>query len=256
MCNPGYTGSGDHCADMNECVQGNGGCGGYAICTNTDGGYFCTCRPGYFGDGYTCSDVDECSGKFGAIYAPNWSAGLDGWVTVNSDMPVGWQISSGKLVYSNPATSNYDSGCANHGTATSPHIDLPTGATPSLMFTLINDTETQSPTTSDLLTVSILHNGVETVVLTKADFPVSGAAASYSLALDPALAGQQIQVRFSFDTVDAKYNGTFGLTVSDFVVNGALNNCDAHATCGNTMGSFTCTCVAPWAGDGVVCTQF
>ena len=33
-----------------------------------------------------------------------------------------------------------------------------------------------------------------------------------------------------------------------------LDNCDAHATCENSDGSFTCTCDEGWEGDGVVCT--
>uniref|UniRef100_A0A0G4HQL1 EGF-like domain-containing protein n=1 Tax=Chromera velia CCMP2878 TaxID=1169474 RepID=A0A0G4HQL1_9ALVE len=32
-----------------------------------------------------------------------------------------------------------------------------------------------------------------------------------------------------------------------------LDNCHSHASCGNTNGSFSCTCNAGWDGDGVVC---
>ena len=32
-------------------------------------------------------------------------------------------------------------------------------------------------------------------------------------------------------------------------------NCDAHATCSNTPGSFECGCDAGWSGDGVVCVD-
>uniref|UniRef100_A0A0G4I101 EGF-like domain-containing protein n=1 Tax=Chromera velia CCMP2878 TaxID=1169474 RepID=A0A0G4I101_9ALVE len=31
------------------------------------------------------------------------------------------------------------------------------------------------------------------------------------------------------------------------------HNCDVHADCTDTQGSFTCTCTAGWEGDGVVC---
>jgi cysteine-rich repeat protein len=33
------------------------------------------------------------------------------------------------------------------------------------------------------------------------------------------------------------------------------DNCDANATCANTVGSFTCTCNGGWSGDGVTCTN-
>jgi hypothetical protein len=255
-CNPGWTGSGDVCVDMNECVQGAGGCSGYAICTNTEGSFFCTCKEGFTGDGKTCNDVNECAGKFGTFYTPDWSAGLDGWTTVNSAMPVGWQILDGQLIYGNPDSGDYSSDGANNGTATSPHIQVPAGAAPQLTFLLTNDTETKSPLTNDLLTVSILHGGVETVVLTKADLPVSAVATGYSVTLDAALAGQAIQVRFSFDTVDGKYNGKSGITIADLAIAGTLNNCDAHASCANTTGSFTCACTLPYTGDGVTCSTF
>ena len=32
------------------------------------------------------------------------------------------------------------------------------------------------------------------------------------------------------------------------------HNCDADATCANTVGSFTCTCNDGYSGDGITCT--
>ena len=32
------------------------------------------------------------------------------------------------------------------------------------------------------------------------------------------------------------------------------DNCDAHAVCANTVGSFTCTCQIGYIGDGVTCS--
>ena len=33
------------------------------------------------------------------------------------------------------------------------------------------------------------------------------------------------------------------------------NNCNAQATCANTVGSFTCACSSPYVGNGVTCQR-
>src|SRR5207244_10465815 len=46
--------------------------------------------------------------------------------------------------------------------------------------------------------------------------------------------------------------GTNGADI-DECANGSAD-CDAHAECTNTAGSFTCTCDSGYVGDGVSCT--
>jgi hypothetical protein len=48
-CNAGYTGDGQSCSDVNECLTNNGGSGANATCTNTLGSNTCACNAG-FGD--------------------------------------------------------------------------------------------------------------------------------------------------------------------------------------------------------------
>eukprot|EP00731_Ephydatia_muelleri_P031707 Em0023g214a len=54
-CNPGYTGDGSTCVDIDECSTGTNNCSINAKCSNTIGSYNCTCNYGYTGDGLTCS---------------------------------------------------------------------------------------------------------------------------------------------------------------------------------------------------------
>lgn len=49
------------CADINECLVGNGNCSANAICTNTPGSRTCACSPGYSGDGFTCTNTNACT---------------------------------------------------------------------------------------------------------------------------------------------------------------------------------------------------
>ncbi|XP_075387294.1 nidogen-2 isoform X2 [Tenrec ecaudatus] len=52
-CLPGYTGSGHHCADVDECLENR--CHPSATCYNTPGSFSCHCQPGYRGDGIQCT---------------------------------------------------------------------------------------------------------------------------------------------------------------------------------------------------------
>ena len=54
-CNPGFSGNGQSCQDVNECASGNGGCDANATCTNLAGSRACACNAGYNGDGLTCT---------------------------------------------------------------------------------------------------------------------------------------------------------------------------------------------------------
>ena len=52
-CNSGWVGTGvdGDCADVNECENDDGYCGGVGECSNTVGSFTCTCNSGYISDG-------------------------------------------------------------------------------------------------------------------------------------------------------------------------------------------------------------
>lgn len=51
-CDPGYGGT--TCSNVNECETGTDTCDDAAVCSDTDGGFFCVCADGFIGDGETC----------------------------------------------------------------------------------------------------------------------------------------------------------------------------------------------------------
>ena len=56
QCDPGFTGDGFNCTDINECLDPNS-CGqqqGHGNCTNTIGSYYCTCN--HYQTGHDCQN--------------------------------------------------------------------------------------------------------------------------------------------------------------------------------------------------------
>jgi len=52
-CVSGFTGDGETCSDVNECLSSP--CDANATCTNTNGSYLCECHSGFIGDGFLCT---------------------------------------------------------------------------------------------------------------------------------------------------------------------------------------------------------
>ncbi len=53
VCNPGFTGDGQLCLDIDECSEQTDNCHVTAACTNTPGSFMCACPPGTVGDPFT-----------------------------------------------------------------------------------------------------------------------------------------------------------------------------------------------------------
>ena len=57
-CNRGFTGDGETCRDIDECV--NSPCGANAKCVNIPGSHQCKCNNGFQKRNGFCFDVNEC----------------------------------------------------------------------------------------------------------------------------------------------------------------------------------------------------
>lgn len=61
VCNKGYEGSGQSCADIDECATQTDNCQGVAECNNSVGSFSCSCPSGYqAASPTTCVDINEC----------------------------------------------------------------------------------------------------------------------------------------------------------------------------------------------------
>jgi hypothetical protein len=153
----------------------------------------------------------------------SFEGSLGGYTVDPAQSGVGWQLSTkrahggaGSLYYGNSATSSYDNGNANSGSATSPAVTIPAGQKAALQLWLYADVEA-SPA-HDVLQVKV--NG--TVVWTK-DATTMPPATSYrawvfvEVSLT-AFAGKSVQVSFSLDTKDAWANGGEGVYIDDVAI--------------------------------------
>lgn len=148
-----------------------------------------------------------------------------------------------------PAPTNYDTGAPNAGYLTSPPISLPAGETYFLRFWYQYETES-SEVHWDQRWVQISANGAPFVnVLQLFDDPPNYWLQSPAISLQQ-YAGQTIQVRFYFVTLDANLNAYRGWIVDDFSISatpppacGDANDLPAQATdiaYGGTVNAVIC----------------
>lgn len=267
-CAPGFSGDGLTCTDIDECATGAANCSANATCTNTPGSFTCACQPGYSGDGTVCADINECP-------AVEWSwdfstAGVAGWTLdppnlyaasnpQSTGIPpvVQWQLWNGVLYYGNPTTGTYDTSAngdtwANKGNATGPTVTLSSHPWHQLAFDALINTDVGTYYDKFLVQL-VIGSGTAQQIVTVWDKSMQTAAMGvtkhYVVYLN-GYGGKDVRVRASFDTVDGANNATHGVEFSNLSIRGAGSPCDPYALCANTPGSFTCTCIAPYAGDG------
>ncbi|XP_037680361.1 adhesion G protein-coupled receptor E1-like isoform X2 [Choloepus didactylus] len=118
-CNPGFAsisgnlsfqGSGGSCEDVDECSQSPPPCGPNSNCTNLMGRYKCSCLPGFSsptGNGwisgkpgsFACSDVDECANPRAC---PEHASCHNSVGSYSCSCNPGFASSSGELIFQGP----------------------------------------------------------------------------------------------------------------------------------------------------------
>lgn len=254
-CNP----STYSCTDVNECLTNNGGCSANATCTNTVGGRTCSCNAGYTGDGVTCADINECMGGtlptqyslgFEAPVTASWlyePTNVDGWAFVGGGLRSGAWAYGMKNGPPAPEGGQY----AYFGTSMQKTIVL-TGSVHTLSFRAARDRGSYEfePSPSTLsLPFRVYIDGVLQGTYAP---PSTTSFTLYSLTFS-APPGSHV-VRFE------NASSLHALIDSVVVVQGAVapsgnGGCGPQASCTNTVGGRTCTCLAGFTGDGFTCSD-
>lgn len=212
-----------------------------------------------------CSPEIESQNFDGASIPYGWTGAADsgvGWTVADVGKS---QSGSQVLYYGNPETLNYDSGGSNSGTITSGSIFIPAGLEASLSFKAYLDVET--PNWTDKLTVKIIAESNTITVATKSNLTIKGwktftTDISY-------LAGQSIQLAFTFETTSASANSTLGVLIDDLVIgttceakpctsNGACTSQDSclQGVCASSACTYVNSCCYDddECDDGQICT--
>ncbi len=170
-----------------------------------------------------------------ASLVQDFESGAGGFTINNNTIGTGanaglWHLSTrrGSQTGHSPVTSfyygsetggTYETGARNGGSITSPVISLPAGAS-QLSFNYVLQTEGNGSYDRAQVQISTNNFATFTTLLTStssASLPLSSTwrAATASLA---AFAGQNVQIRWIFDTIDSSFNGYEGWYVDDVAI--------------------------------------
>merc|ERR1712136_705181 len=221
--------------DVNECADATlNNCDVNAACTDTVGSYTCTCNTGYTGDGFTCTDINECADPA----LNNCGANAICTNTVGSyscACAVGYTGDGITCVDINecaltPAVCDVNAICLNVEGSYSCNCNA-------------GYTGTGIP--GDCVDINECTSGATAC---SANAVCSNTIGSFTCACA---------------TGYERQSGDGGPPAPESLICVDINGCtrgtdncnDVTGVCTNTEGSFTCSCIAGYQGDGITCTD-
>lgn len=191
----------------------------------------------------------------------NWDSGSTGWTfTASSADPTWHRVSrtgryvspSYSLWYGRDGTGTFDNGATNYGFATSPSFVVPT-SNPSLRFRSWFSTETGGYydrrdvylTTNGGTSWICLASSYSACASTSTGTPVALSQTMSTWVLETvglsAYAGQTVNIRFGFNTIDSVANGYEGWYVDDVVADTIVNQAPGIPTITGPTSGFSGT---------------
>ena len=243
-CDIGYNGSGIFCSDINECLFVPTVCQ-HAVCNNTEGSFSCACNTGFLKSqsDERCYDIDECA----TCSANDCDINADCNNTIGSFLCV---CSSG--FYGNGSRGDCLDICDAH------HLDE-CDWNSNCSFSLETDREYFCTCKLGYILESKALNVTKPCIQQQTYTVDPNCQYSYTLppAESPGFTQQYFPDAIGFRSQYTLSQPEDGTCVDfDECLSSDRNTCNAHATCTNTDGSFTCSCKSGWNGTGVGASCF
>ncbi|XP_068719980.1 uncharacterized protein [Montipora capricornis] len=251
-CVRGFSGDGKTCSDIDECSTNPYSCDVNAVCTNTKGSYRCSCKSGYSGDGKTCSDIIDC-----VIDAcVNGGSCVDGVNSYTCNCKDGFTGDRCELDIDDCLLN----ACSNGGSCVDGVNDYscfcPVGYSGDFCETDIDECSTNSHS-CDVNAVCTDTKG-SYICTCISGFSGDGKTC---LDIDECLPNPCSNGGSCVDGVNnyscicrVGYTGYLCETdIDECSINS--HSCDVNAVCTNTKGSYKCTCISGFSGDGNTCSD-
>ncbi|XP_062499001.1 fibrillin-2-like [Corticium candelabrum] len=226
-----WSGTQPTCRDIDECSNGSHRCHTNAICTNTIGSYSCSCHNCYTGNGFSCNLIN-C----GRLSAP--AEGSVSGSQTSCGSTVTFSCSSGYTLSGSTSRTCQTNGAWNGSTALCHRRPCSILTTPVDGSKILIEKRCGVLAPPQEGTVSSRDN-------------LCGQSVTFSCNVGYRLLGSNSRVCGE----DSQWSATQPICKDiDECAEQSHNCAQVGGKCSNTAGSFTCSCIDCYAGDGRTCT--